>query len=220
MHSDVIIRKCKRSDWKGIMDVCYLTGYMGEDAQGHFGDKFLFGLLFSIYYPWFEWWNCFVAVHNNKVIGYILGSLDSNIQHKMFIAKIGPLILARLALVSWWRYPNTLKILVHLIKQFPQALNNNAISDSDINLSYPAHLHIDILAPYQHQGIGSKLISLYENHVKSHNVPGIHLDTSNKNFKAIPFYFKHGYKIIRKLNSSLWPDSPNTIQLTFAKKLK
>ncbi len=201
------------------MEVCYRTGYMGEDAEGRFGDKYLFGLLFSLYYVWYEWWNCFVADDRGRVVGYILGTLDTKRQRRWFICKIGWRILARLCLVSWWRYPNVLKILVHLISQIGRTDSVGVVEEDRISEEYPAHLHIDILEKYQRKGIGSRLMKRFEEHVKKHGVNGIHLETSERNYKAVPFYKKHGYKILRVSNGTLWPDARDVRGLLFAKKL-
>ncbi|MBD3229358.1 MAG: GNAT family N-acetyltransferase [Candidatus Lokiarchaeota archaeon] len=220
MKDEIVIRKCKKEDWKGIMKVCYRTGYMGEDVEGHFGDKYLFGLFFCLYYPWYEWWNCFVAVRNNKIVGYILGTLNTEKQEKFFAIKMIWRILLRLVFVSWWRYPNILKVLVHLICQAPKALGNNGVlNQKDINDKFPAHLHIDILETYQRKGIGSKFINRFEDHLRKHGIKGVHLGTSSKNVKAIPFYKKNGYKIIKIGDSTLWPNTPDVKDLTFAKRL-
>ena len=73
----VIIRKCRKSDAKDIMHVCYKTGYMGEDVTDYFKDKKLFGLLFCLYYPKYATEYCFVAVDKGRVVGYILGHPDT-----------------------------------------------------------------------------------------------------------------------------------------------
>ena len=220
--NNVVIRKCKKEDWRGIMEVCYRTGYMGEDATGRFSDKYLFGLLFCLYYPWYEPWNCYVAeskAENDKIVGYILGTMDSDLQEKHFAIKMVPRIIFRLITTSWWRYPNVLKILVHLISQAPKVMEEGTLGEDDLNKKYPAHLHIDILEDYQRIGIGSKLINKLETHLKKYRISGIHLGTSTRNIKAVPFYKKHGYKIIKIGNASLWPDASEEKDLTFVKKL-
>ena len=64
----VLIRKCRKSDLAGIRNVCYKTGYMGEDASGHFFDKTLFGFLNCCYYCKYEPEHCFVAEDHGKVV--------------------------------------------------------------------------------------------------------------------------------------------------------
>ena len=209
----VIIRKCKKSDAKGIIHVCYKTGYMGEDVTNYFSDKRLFGLLFCLYYPKYEPEHCFVAEDKGRIVGYILGSPDTERQELQFLIKIAPRILFRILFVTSWRYFRDLRIFVHFAR-LPRSA-----APSGINREYPAHLHIDILKQYQRQGIGSKLMEKFENLMRKLKVKGIHLGTSEGNFKAVPFYKKLGYKIIHIDKMGMWPDAPDKRGLIFVKKL-
>ncbi len=209
----VIIRKCRKADAKGIMNVCFKTGYMGEDATGHFSDVKLFGLLFCLYYPRYEREHSFVAEDNREIVGYILGSPDSELQERLFLAKIGWRIPIRLFFVTSWRYFQDIKTILHFIR-LPRSNPN-----FNINKKYPAHLHIDILEKYQRKGIGSKLMDKFETHMRKLGVKGIHLGTSEGNYKAVPFYKKKGYKIIHRDKMGMWPDAPEKRGLLFAKKL-
>jgi hypothetical protein len=70
------IRSARKSDASAIGEVCYRTGFMGEDltGTGRFEDPRLFALIFCLYYLWFEADHCFVAEDAGKVVGYIIGS--------------------------------------------------------------------------------------------------------------------------------------------------
>lgn len=219
----VIIRRAKKSDIQGIVHVCYKTGYMGEDATPYFSDEKLFGYLFSQYYPEYETEHCFVAVDNEKVVGYILGSPDSERQGKMFISRIIPRVIFRLFFITSLKYFSTFKHMFKLVAvvikyiKLPGHMNN--MPRDEIDKKFPAHLHINILEEYQRKGIGGRLIKAFETHMKELEVKGIHLGTSEKNFKAIPFYKKIGYKIVRIDRVNIWPNEPDIRSITFAKKI-
>jgi len=219
----VIIRKVKKEDIKGIVHVCYKTGYMGEDATPYYSDKKLFGYFFSQYYPQYERDHSFVAVDNERIVGYILSSPDTEKQGKRFIAKMVPKIALRLLLYTSLRYNQVLRMYMKEaaigIKYITSPKNPKNMPHEKINELYPAHLHIDILKEYQRQGIGGKLIRTLETHYKKNGVKGIHLGTSEKNVKAVPFYKKMGYKIVRVDRGNMWPDEPEVRGITFAKKL-
>ncbi|MGE5632854.1 MAG: N-acetyltransferase family protein [Caulobacteraceae bacterium] len=156
--SSIEIRQCRRDDNKSIADICYKTGYMGEDLSGlnAFNDRVLFSYFFSDYYPLYESMHSFVAVDKDKenlVVGYIIGTDNS-------------------------------------VRQ--------------VYKDYPAHLHINILQEYQHSGIGSALINSFEKHMKAIGVRGIHLTTSNKNYKAISFYESKGYHLAFHGSAKVW----------------
>ena len=68
-------------------------------------------------------------------------------------------------------------------------------------------------------GIGSRLIKRFEEHIASLGIKGIHLKTSNHNFKAIPFYKKLGYSILQEKSLTLHPSVSEFRILTFVKKI-
>ena len=213
----ILIRKCNISDEKDIMEICYKTGYLGEDLTGRglFNDKLLFSYFFCLYYSRYESENCFVAVDTkeDKAVGYILGTCDTLKQRKRFLHKMGWRIFLRIIQVTIWNYPETVKSIFHLAK------NVGVESGSrQIYKEYPAHLHINILPEYQRRGIGKKLIDAFENNIK-HYASGIHLITSSRNVKAIPFYHKKGYTVVAQCNFNMWRDAGNTMRIIFAKKI-
>ena len=85
---------------------------------------------------------------------------------------------------------------------------------------YPAHLHMNILPEYQKRGVGSMLLHTFEDHMCDKKVSGIHMWTSNKNLKAIPFYRKHGYEIIYERESKVWKGIEGYKDVIFGKKTK
>jgi ribosomal protein S18 acetylase RimI-like enzyme len=215
----IAIRKCKKSDENSIIDICYKTGYMGEDLTDRniFNDIKLFGYLFCSYYCLYETGNSFVAVDeskNNKVIGYIIGTLNSKRQEKLFVKKMFLKIAIRLFLCDSWKYRESYNAVMFFIKN----INLKHKYDS-LYTEYPAHLHINILPQYQHYGVGSRLIGQFENHVRENNISGIHLRTSNKNIKAVPFYKRKGYKVINENHDKVWKDAAEYKNIIFAKKV-
>ncbi len=196
------------------MNVCYKCGYMGEDVSDHFRDEKLFGYLFCLYYPRYEPEHCFVAEDNGKIVGYILGTPDTRRQERLFMAKMGWRILLRTFLITSWRYFPDLKVILHFLR-----LPRSTAPHDEILEKYPAHLHIDILESYQRRGIGTKLMQCFEDHMRRLKVKGIHLGTSEGNYKAIPFYKKMGFQIIHTERYGMWPDAPEKRGLIFAKSL-
>lgn len=216
--SNIIIRKYKSSDEKEIVNICHNTGYMGEDLTNNdiFNDVKLFGYLFCFYYIRYETHNCFVAVdkNNNKVVGYILGTLNTKKQESLFKKKMILKIALRSISYTIWKHPESIKALLFFIKSL-----DLKDEPKDLYKNYPAHLHINILPTYQHLGIGTMLISNFEKHVRSNNVVGIHLRTSNKNVKAIPFYGRNGFDVIYEKEAEVWKDVKNYKNMIFGKKL-
>lgn len=218
----VLIREYLQEDRDSIIDICCKTGYMGEPVEEYFDDSYLFGLLFCLYYVDYEPENCFVAVDGtkNQVIGYILSSFNSELQEMNFREKMIKKIYRRVFLYTIWRYHKSFRAIRYMQKVFEKIPENE--NKDDIKIQYPAHLHIDILSEYQRQGIGSKLILKLENHLKKNQIKGVHLGTSSKNVKAIPFYNKMGYSLIYEgpVGYNMWKEEPEVRSLTFARKIK
>lgn len=216
--SDIIIRSFREEDEAQILNVCYKTGYMGEDLTGKdiFNDIKLFGYLFCSYYYMYEKENCFVAIDKkeNKIIGYIIGTLDSKRQERLFMKTMIPKILIRLFCYTLWKHIESYKAVKFFMKNL-----NFYNSNKNIYKQYPAHLHINILNGYQNIGIGGRLIEAFEKHATKNGVKGIHLRTSNKNLKAVPFYLKMEYKIIGENNDKVWKGIEGYKNLIFGKKL-
>jgi ribosomal protein S18 acetylase RimI-like enzyme len=218
---NIVIRNYQPSDKKGVIKVCHETGYMGESAKGRFDDTYLFGLLFCLYYVTYEPKNCFVAfdTKTDQIVGYILGSSDTQIQNKIFLRKIIPKIIVRTFLYTIWRYFKSFKALLYMRKA--NEIHTPILKSNDLLKEYPAHLHINVLPGYQNKGIGMKLLSQLEHKIRSQNIKGIHLITSERNTSAVPFYHKSGFSVYYTSppGFSLWSDAQEVKSIVFVKKL-
>lgn len=213
------IRKCSLDDLTAIADICYKTGFMGEDLTGseRFNDKTLFSYLFCLYYPLYEIENCFVALdgNNGNIIGYIIGSENTIRQEKAFMQKMIPRIALRMFTYTIFFHAESFKAVLSFIK----SMKLGDIKKT-VYIEYPAHLHINILPQYQKLGIGSMLLNTFECHMKNKKVHGIHIWTSNKNEKAVPFYVKHGYEIIYERENKVWNRIEGYKDIIFGKKIQ
>lgn len=213
----ITISNYRRKYRKDIIDICYKTGYLGEDLSGRniFDDKKMFFLCVCSYYLNYEAQNCFVAVDNNgRAVGYILGTCDSINKSQQYKDKYYKKILLRKLLVTSWKYPESISIVDKLLNNLQQADIDSAILNE-----YPAHLHINILKEYQGTGLGTRLYLEFEKHLKDQGVKGIHLETSSVNYKAVPFYNKLGYQVLEESKGTFWEDRDDVIAITFGKKL-
>jgi len=111
-----------------------------------------------------------------------------------------------------------MKTLLGLARVLPEMRKQPEISD-DLNSEYPAHLHINVLPEFQHSGIGTQLIRHFEDHLRCLGIRGVHLETSSRNHKAIPFYLKQGYAIVKEAPITSHPIFDELRFLTFAKAL-
>jgi len=216
------IHKYQSKDEPAIQAITYKTGFKGEGLEGRnfITDQRLWFMLFIYYYVRYEPEHCFVATAGevgDPVIGYICGTPDTRTQSQRFKLKVLPRVVGRAFLYTSWRYPRT---LLSLIRMAPMMAALDPDAESRIAEQYPAHLHINLLPGYQRLGIGSMLITTFEDHLRTLGIPGLHLETSNYHRKAVPFYLKHGYQIVWDAGPVCHPFIKDLHFLTFAKSLQ
>lgn len=216
---NIKIRQCIEDDLAAIADICYKTGFMGEDltGSGRFNDKILFSYLFCLYYPLYEIDNCFVALDDDKngIVGYILGSRNTIEQEKRFTRKMVSRIVFRMCTHTIFFHPESFSAVLSFMK----SLELKEI-EKTVYTKYPAHLHMNILPEYQKRGIGSMLIHTFEEYMNDKEVTGVHIWTSNKNVKAVPFYSKQGYEVIYERESNVWKGIEGYKDVIFGKIIK
>jgi ribosomal protein S18 acetylase RimI-like enzyme len=191
------IRSARKGDASAISDICYRTGFMGEDLRGsgRFDDERLFALIFCLYYVWFETDHCYVAEVEGKVVGYIIGtgraeSRDADFDRRMLLR-----IASRLFCYTSWRYPRSFREVLGWLR------HQEKLSPPE---GYRAHLHINILPGYQRRGVGSGLMSAFVTKLKEEGHSRVYLETSNHNLRALPFYHKCGFEEIGRRPQIFW----------------
>ncbi len=193
-----------------VVNICFETGYFGEDLSRTkiFPDQKLFGLLFCLYYLNYEPENAFVCLLDGEVVGYIIGTTDTERQEKLFSRYMVPRIILRLITVTLWRHRKSVGRIFFMYKQFRK------LPDVQwVNNMYPSHFHINLSSKVQRRGIGSALLKRFEKHLLSSNSKGVHLKTSELNKKALQFYEKHHYEVLLKYKGTVWDEDTLTYVL-------
>ena len=210
-------RPYQRRDRTAVAAILYRTGFQGEDLQGtgRFNDRRLFALVHTECYVQFHARDAFVAYDRSdgKVVGYVLGAPDSAAHDLLYRRRMAWRITLRACLVSWWKHPESFR-QVRMWSRMGDAMAAPYYRD------YPAHLHIDILPEYQRMGIGEHLMRLFEDRMARQGAAGIHLITSTRNLKALPFYQKIGYTMLEKSPGAYWRDLEGQVSVVFGKKLQ
>lgn len=67
---------------------------------------------------------------------------------------------------------------------------------------YPAHLHIDLLEKYTHCGGGTQLMRALFQKLRACGVPGVCLCVASGNVRAVSFYQKMGFSVLRHFPGS------------------
>jgi ribosomal protein S18 acetylase RimI-like enzyme len=192
-----MIRPAGKGDASAIAEVCYRTGFMGEDltGTGRFEDPCLFSLIFCLYYLWFETDCCFVAEVEGRVVGYIIGSGKAETKEADFARRMLWRIALRLYCYTSWRYPATFREVLYWRR------HEKAGSPPP---GYRALLHINILDGYQRRGLGSGLMAAFTARLKERGHDRVYLETSNHNQKALDFYRKRGFEELERRPQEFW----------------
>jgi ribosomal protein S18 acetylase RimI-like enzyme len=188
----ILIRASQLADEDDLIEICHLTG----DNRIN---PYLLALRYCLDYLWHDTANCFVAEDPNtgKVVGYIVGTLDSRQQEQRLMKKILPRIknhwrtLKPKSLAHWQGY-----LLIRASLRNP---------DRKLLVEYPAHLHINIHPDYQRIGIGSQLIRAFEQNLIQNSVTGFHLGVTGSNPVGISFYQEIGLEKLGQIPSFRHP---------------
>lgn len=175
---EITIRAARLSDEDDLIEICHLTGDISVDP-------YLLALRWCLDYLWHDTENCFIAEdqHAGRVVGYILGTLDTIVQEERMKEVMIPKIIA------YWRSfkPKTLN-------RWRKFLSLRVLGKPyhPMLIDYPAHLHINVHPDWQRSGIGSLLLAAYEDNLINHSVQGYHLGVAGNNQVGISFYQKKG----------------------------
>lgn len=211
---------------RDLVEICWRTGFMGESLEGlgRFEDRRLFALVFVLSFPRFEPESCFLAIDEKegepesaRAVGYIVGSARAAAQARYFSRVFAPRIAARAFLYDSWRHPESLRQLLQFLRGSRK--DDTFASQPVPSADYPACLHTNLLPAYQGMGLGTRLMTAYLDALRARDVPGVYLETSDRNLKALPFYRKMGFRLLSEAPGEFWLGAPAK-SLTFVQSLR
>ncbi|TCO55113.1 hypothetical protein EV192_108401 [Actinocrispum wychmicini] len=166
-------------DTDALYKVCLETADDGGDGTELFDDPQLVGHIFAAPYPIFEPSLAFVAEDGAGVGGYIIGALDTLAFGETLEREWWPKLRARYPLDG--EYGEHDRRMVDLI--------HNPPPPPDVAYpGHPSHLHIDIVARMQGEGLGVRFMDTMFAALRAHGSPGVHLGVWARNTRAIGFY--------------------------------
>lgn len=189
------LRPYRPSDAQALRDVCLRTAQAGGDASGLYVSDGLMPDVFATPYVEFAPELAFVLDDGERVQGYILGVADT----AGFVAWFRDTWVPKLALAYQHVVPPRTRC--EHIRHLGFTPERMLIPELE---RYPAHLHVDILPPFQRQGWGRALMNALVAALAARRVPGLHLTMDAANVAARRFYDRIGF---RELPSSK-PDAP------------
>ncbi len=196
------IRPFQRNDRAALLEIGAATAFFGAPIEAYLEDRRAFQDAFYAYYTDYEpehTWVACTTSNQEKVIGFLTGCTDPGRYGQVTRMKILPGVFWNLIRGKYRTGPKTWAYIRALVSggirhEFPSA--DEAL--------YPTHLHINLLPDYRGQGLGRQLIEHYLNQLRSLNLPGVHLHTTNLNRAACHLYEKTGFNLLDARPTQVW----------------
>jgi ribosomal protein S18 acetylase RimI-like enzyme len=174
------IRPYRDTDLRDVYDVCVRTADAGGDARGKYRSDDLMPDLFAGPYVFLEPDFAFVLDDGQRPVGYVLGTPDTAAFARAYRERWIPRLAGRYpAPPEPSASPDDEMIALHYR---PERLLWPGLD------AYPAHLHIDLLPPFQGAGHGRALMETFYAAAARAGAPGVHLTVLAANTRAIGFY--------------------------------
>jgi ribosomal protein S18 acetylase RimI-like enzyme len=181
-----IVRPYQPGDLDAVYEVCVRTGDAGGDATGKYPNDDLLPDIFAGPYVHLEPELAFVVDDGRRAVGYVLGTADTERFVRSYRDEWLPTLQGKYPEPAGWPTGDGDWFLARLYRPEEMLLPEAA--------RYPAHLHIDLLPPYQRAGYGRRLIEAFMEAAGKAGAPGVHLIVAGSNTGAHQFYQRVGFE--------------------------
>ncbi|MEU2680240.1 GNAT family N-acetyltransferase [Streptomyces sp. NPDC007107] len=183
------VRPYRPADQAALADICVRTADSGGDSTHLYPDPWLMPALFAAPYAHLEPELAFVLDDGSgRAAGYVLGTADT----RTFAAAFREIWLPRVTdrFPEPQGEPETLTEAMTALLYRPERM---ILPELD---AYPAHLHIDLLPPWQRKGYGRQLMGAFLDALHGEGVGAVHLSMLTANTPARAFYDRLGFQVI------------------------
>ncbi|MFD5798844.1 GNAT family N-acetyltransferase [Streptomyces diastatochromogenes] len=180
------IRAYHPADRDAVADICVRTAHNGGDSRALCPDPRLMPSIFAEPYCRFDPDLAFVLDDGaGRAVGYVVGTADT----ERFVKDFRRTWIPRLA----DRYPEPTAPPRTFSEEMIGLLHRPERMLVPGLAAYPAHLHIDLLPPWQGRGYGRQLMHTLLNALHAQGVPAVHLGMVTVNTAARAFYDRLGF---------------------------
>jgi ribosomal protein S18 acetylase RimI-like enzyme len=179
------IRPYRVEDRAAVYDVCVRTACSGRGVQGEYSTDDLVPDVFAGPYLQFEPELAFVLDDGDRPAGYVLGTSGTARFAGLYRTQWVPLLGDRYAEPP--KPPAAPEQRVLAVHYRPERMLWHGLE------AYAAHLHVDILPPYQGMGHGRGLIEAFLGAAADAGAPGVHVGVGTDNVQAIGFCHRLGF---------------------------
>ena len=180
------IRPYRDSDLRAVYDVCVRTADAGGDARGMYSSDDLMPDLFAGPYVFLEPEFAFVLDDGERAAGYVLGTPDTAAFVRAYRDRWMPRLDGRYPVPP--DPPASREDEMIALHYRPERLLWPGLE------AYPAHLHIDLLPPFQGGGHGRALMETFYAAAAGAGAAGVHVTVAKANIRAIGFSRRLGFR--------------------------
>jgi GNAT superfamily N-acetyltransferase len=183
------VRPYRPSDRTALDEICVRTAHVGQDSRPVYADPGIFPVIFAAPYVHLEPDLAFVLDDGRgQAVGYVLGTADTPRFVEDFRLTWLPLVASRYPEPSGSPgTPRTPDDEIVPLLHHPERMLVPEVA------AYPAHLHIDLLPPWQGRGHGRALLLTFLDALHRRGVPAVHLCMVTANKPARAFYDRLGF---------------------------
>jgi len=199
--SPLVIRPYRESDREAVRSILCETAFEGIGQERIFSGRDLFADYWSRYYTDHESELIMVAETEGRVVGYLLGCLDSRRHVRVMATRIVPLILARLA-YGWARG----RYNGEQDRRFLRWLLRKSWRESPrISMDrYPAHFHCNLLPEAQGHRLYTEMVLRFLETIEKKGIRGLQGGVTERRRGRLSWLWR-GYLAHR-------PDCPATMK--------
>jgi ribosomal protein S18 acetylase RimI-like enzyme len=180
-----VIRPYRESDHTAVYDVCVRTADAGGDARGKYHSDDLMPDLFAGPYVFLEPDFAFVLDDGGRAVGYVIGTPDTAAFARAYRARWIPRLAGRYPIPP--DPPTSQEEEMVALHYQPERLVWPGHQE------YPAHLHIDLLPPFQGAGYGRAMMETFYVAAARAGAAGVHVTVVKANTRALGFYHRLGF---------------------------
>jgi ribosomal protein S18 acetylase RimI-like enzyme len=192
-ESTALIRPYREADHAAVYDVCVRTADGGGDATGMYHSDDLMPDLFAGPYLFLEPDFAFVLDDGQRAVGYVIGTPDTAAFARAYRARWIPRLAGRYPPPEPGPPPDPgpppgpdeEMLALHYR---PERMIWPGQQE------YPAHLHIDLLPPFQGAGHGRALMETFYAAAAGAGAVGVHVTVLTANTRALGFYRRLGFR--------------------------
>ncbi|MFH1768570.1 MAG: hypothetical protein ABH858_05375, partial [Candidatus Omnitrophota bacterium] len=174
------------------------TAFFEREPEFFIDNNEILADVLTLYFTDYEPVSCFVAMVQEKTVGYIIGTRDVSMMKKIFFRKILSKFIVRLIRGRVFFKKRFLLFSLNVLR----SVLRGEFAAPDFSGEYPATLHINIDKNFRNRGLGSRLITMYLAYLKENMVKGVHFGTMSNGAKE--FFLKSEFSILYETKRT-WP---------------